>query len=197
MAGESQRGWAPCNSRRQALLKSRSGSISLISSGRSKNVPFGERYVSIINRPAYSAAPMTASVEKIFFQAMRAYKPTNFETSDLSSTSASAWILDASSMKLLWSLFTLGRSPQRMADEVFASLRHPIRENRRWRPRKPLVELASGFQRSNGRRGRRGFARTPYCRKAEHGHVNFCLLTNPLVHGFSERARYKLYGLVY
>ena len=40
---EPQRFGADCNSRRQASLKSRNGSISLISSGRSRNVLFGER----------------------------------------------------------------------------------------------------------------------------------------------------------
>jgi hypothetical protein len=33
--------------------------------------------------------------------------------------------------------------------------------------------------------------------KAEHGHVNFCFLTDPLAHGFSDHAVYQLYGVVY
>ena len=40
---QSQRRAADCNSRRQASLKSRNGSISLIKSGRSPNVLFGDR----------------------------------------------------------------------------------------------------------------------------------------------------------
>jgi len=40
---QSQRRSAECSSRRQASLKSRKGSISLITSGRSRNVLFGER----------------------------------------------------------------------------------------------------------------------------------------------------------
>jgi hypothetical protein len=46
-------------------------------------------------------------------------------------------------------------------------------------------------------RRRREFTRTPCFRKAEHGHVNFFLLTDPPVHGFSDHVIYKLYGLVY
>jgi hypothetical protein len=40
---QSQRRSADCSSRRQASLKSRNGSISLIKSGRSTNVLFGDR----------------------------------------------------------------------------------------------------------------------------------------------------------